>query len=135
MDTETREQASSTHIHRALAKRGETVTNKVQTLTEKAQESKDVLDHITGSMIDAWFDAESTLDSHLKSLRSKKVSIGIEAKQLIASFLVVTSIFGDTKQAAKLDTLKEFVSVCERLEKLKESGILDSVTDTMKGLK
>ena len=39
---------------------------------------------------------------------------------------------GDYKE--EVARLKDFVDLCERLQKLKESGFLDSVADTMLGL-
>lgn len=69
--------------------------------------------------------------SYLEDIRRTRFAMVTEASQMIGPLKEVRQFFlgGDYKEEAA--RLKDFVELCERLQKLKESGFLDSVADTM----
>ena len=71
---------------------------------------------------------------YLEDIRSTRYAMVTEAAQMIGPLKEVRQFFlgGDYKE--EVARLKDFVDLCERLQKLKESGFLDSVADTMLGL-
>lgn len=68
---------------------------------------------------------------YLEDIRSTRFAMVTETAQMTGSLKEVRQFFlgGDYKE--EIGRLREFVDLCERLQKLKESGFLDSVADTM----
>jgi hypothetical protein len=68
---------------------------------------------------------------HLEDIRGTRFAMVTEASQMIGPLKELRQFFlgGDYKE--EVARLKDFVDLCERLQKLKESGFLDSVADTM----
>jgi len=68
---------------------------------------------------------------YLEDIRQVRFAVVTETAQMTGPLKEVRQFFlgGDYKE--EVARLKEFVDLCERLQKLKESGFLDSVADTM----
>lgn len=67
----------------------------------------------------------------LDEIRQSKYAMLAETSALVAPLKELRQFFlgGDYKE--QVTRLREFVDLCERLQKLKDSGFLDSVADTM----
>lgn len=79
----------------------------------------------------AWLDFCDTTDKRLTELRLKRMALDSELGKLMQGFRDVRAFFLDKNYETEITRLREFVSLCERLQKLKESGFLDTVADTM----
>jgi hypothetical protein len=59
------------------------------------------------------------------------MSVVSETSAMTGPLREVRQFFLGSDYDAEIKRLREFVDLCERLNKLKESGFLDSVADTM----
>lgn len=67
----------------------------------------------------------------LEDLRQTRFSVVSEVSKMTKELRDVRQFFLGHDYKDQIDRLREFVELCERLQKLKESGFLDSVADTM----
>ena len=67
----------------------------------------------------------------VESLRQSRYSYVTETSQMLAPLKDIRQFFLGSDYEKQTGRLKDFVELCERLQKLKESGFLDSVADTM----
>ena len=63
--------------------------------------------------------------------RSSRLAIVTETHQIMSALKDIRVFFLGSDHEKEINRLREFVDLCERLQKLKESGFLDSVADTM----
>ena len=67
----------------------------------------------------------------LDDIRSTKFAITLEVSQMAKPLSDIRQFFIGPDYKEQIVRLKEFVDLCERLNKLKDSGFLDNVADTM----
>lgn len=67
----------------------------------------------------------------LTTVRTKRMSTVAEAAATVAALKEVRAFFLGKDYREEITRLNEFIDVCERLKKLKDSGFLDTVADTM----
>ena len=87
----------------------------------------ELLDGIGGDM--ERFRANTKL--YLDDIRQSRMGVVTETAQITKALHEVRQFFLGQDYKEQTARLKEFVDLCERLQKLKESGFLDSVADTM----
>jgi len=68
---------------------------------------------------------------YLEEIRQTRFSVVRETAEMAAPLKDVRQFFIGADYREQVDRLKEFVSLCERLKALKDSGFLDKVADTM----
>lgn len=78
-----------------------------------------------------WMVFRDQLAESLSEIKTKRAVIEIETKLMLSSFRDVRQFFMDDKHPEQCKRLAEFVSLCERLKALKDSGFLDTVADTI----
>lgn len=100
-------------------------------LLTRANDARVAMDVMANSFKTSWIEFAQSGDERLKELRMLRLANEGEIRQLMASFREVRQFFLDKDYATEIARLKDFVDTCERLQKLKESGFLDSVADTM----
>lgn len=100
-------------------------------LVEQAADARAALDTMADTWRKDWFDFMQTNNSRVTELRQFRMATETEMRQLMASLREVRMFFLDKDYATEIARLKEFVEVCERLQKLKTNGFLDSMADTM----
>ena len=100
-------------------------------LVDKAIDARAALDLMASSWQVSWMEFIENSDKRINSMRQTRMAFDVETRQLMASLREVRQFFLDKDYATEIARLKEFVDTCERLQKLKESGFLDSVADTM----
>lgn len=64
-------------------------------------------------------------------LREKRYTVVAETSTMIKALGDLRQFFLGSDYETERKRLEEFVTLCERLQKLKESGFLDAVADTM----
>lgn len=76
-------------------------------------------------------DFHAKLKMWLDDIRVSRMNFVSETNQILTPLKDVRQFFLGYNYAEEIARLKEFVELCERLQKLKESGFLDTVADTM----
>jgi hypothetical protein len=77
---------------------------------------------------------EASCRDHLNTIRAKRIAVVSEATQMTNALKEVRQFFIGSDYKAEMERLSEFVALCERMQKLKDSGFLDRVADTMLNL-
>ena len=75
------------------------------------------------------FDAQSKL--HCDQIRSKRMTMVTEAAQITNALKEIRQFFLGADYKEEMTRLFEFVDLCERMMRLKESGFIDRIADTM----
>ena len=105
--------------------------NKLSKLAKYVCDSRDAMmaacDNIGGVMDE--FDRR--VSSAMDTVRSKRMTIVSEASLATNALKDVRQFFMGKDYEQETKRLSEFVELCERLQKLKDSGFLDVVADTM----
>lgn len=114
----------------AYAKAGKSVTEADQLLA-KAMDARAALDVMSELWKKSWFDFVDASDQRLTWLRQTRMAFDTETRVLMAQLRDVRQFFLDKTHEQEVARLKEFVDLCERLQKLKSSGFLDTVADTL----
>lgn len=70
-------------------------------------------------------------NEYIRELRSFSTCGVLELKNLLRAFEDIRKFFLSEQHEPEIKRLSEFVSMCERLKALKDSGFLDSVADTI----
>lgn len=100
-------------------------------LLDKAMDARAAMDVMCEQWKKSWFDFIDSSNERLREIRTHRMAMDTETRQLMASLREVRSFFLEKDYQMEIERLRDFVSVCERLQKLKESGFLDTVADTM----
>lgn len=116
---------------RDVVKKTDETNQKAQTLLEHALDARAALDVLATSWKKEWFDLMDYMDEQLKTFRMTRMAFDTEQRRLLGELRDVRQFFLDKDYETERARLKEFVEVCERLKALKESGFLDTVSDTM----
>ena len=83
---------------------------------------------IVGQFVDS---AKTSKKELVETFRSMRVTTATEVASMIKPLEELRKFFLGNDHQKEVERLKEFVELCERLEKLKESGFLDTVADTI----
>jgi len=67
----------------------------------------------------------------INELRGLRMTTATEVAAMLKPLEDIRKFFLGTEHDKEITRLREFVDLCERLEKLKQSGFLDTVADTM----
>ena len=67
----------------------------------------------------------------LEDVRQSRFAFVSETAQMIKPLRDVREFFVDKTYEVEITRLREFVELCERLERLKQNGTLDAVSDTI----
>ena len=99
-----------------------------------AEDARKIINELTEGISEDMGKFRSDTKRYLEDIRSTRFAMVTEAAHMTGPLKEVRQFFlgGDYKE--EITRLKDFVDLCERLQKLKESGFLDSVADTMLGL-
>lgn len=100
-------------------------------LARAALDAKSVLDENTRGIGGMMEDFHAKLKMWLDDVRVSRMNFVSETNQILTPLKDVRQFFLGRNYAEEITRLREFVELCERLQKLKESGFLDTVADTM----
>jgi hypothetical protein len=112
---------------------------------EEAKKVTEIMDNITEKTIEARMTLEEACNGigeyveKLKplklevtdQLRAMRTTTAIEVASILKPLEDLRKFFLGEQHDKEIERLREFVDLCERLEKLKKSGFLDTVADTM----
>lgn len=102
-----------------------------ENLVSRAKEATAAIEYLATHIKVAWEECRDDLKEAITDMREKKFAIESETRQLLSAFGDVRQFFLDDRHEEQVKRLAEFVTLCERLKALKESGFLDTVADTM----
>lgn len=100
-------------------------------LAEKTAEAADVLDESVarvGKHLETFKPMKKEMIQELRGLRMTSTT---EVAAMLKPLEDLRKFFLGDQHIEEVAKLKEFVELCERLERLKKSGFLDTVADTM----
>jgi len=96
-----------------------------------AQDARDIINTLTlgiGGDMDKLRKDSATF---LTEIRQTKFAIVSEVNGMTGPLKELRQFFLGSDYKEQIERLKEFVDLCERLQKLKQAGMLDAVADTM----
>lgn len=114
-----------------FVKRSTDAIHGIKALVDQAMDARAALDILCDYWKPEWVEFMKQSDERLKTIRMTRMAFEVETKILMASLKDVRAFFLDQNHDAEVARLREFVDLCERLQKLKQSGFLDTVADTL----
>jgi len=105
--------AKKRDLARALLESGEVIDENMRTISSRMDGLQDVMSVAK------------------KYLMSDRMTIVTECSKMTNALKDIRMFFLGKEHQEEVNRLEEFVSLCERLQKLKASGFLDDVADTM----
>jgi hypothetical protein len=103
-------------------------------LVARAHDVVDACDYLVDHIKEPFGEYQSWVKKELQSTREHRIALESETRQLMAALKEVRAFFIDKDYELERARLAEFISLCERLRALKESGFLDTVAETMLNL-
>lgn len=100
-------------------------------LAEETKSSREILFEALKGVGDAVELFKPKSDEYIRELRMFKIAAVAELSIALKSFEDVRKFFLSDKHDAEIAKLREFVDLCERLNRLKQSGFLDAVSETI----
>lgn len=100
-------------------------------LIEKAQEAKLTLREVAEGICEHAESIKPMKKEIIDELRGLRMTATTEVAAMIKPLEDLRKFFLGAEHDKEIERLREFVDLCERLEKLKQSGFLDTVADTM----
>lgn len=142
------------HAEKLIDKKAESVASQVlrnpesvvRIATRKTQKEMDsAFSETRDGLKSARIQMEESLDEIIKvydnlviskkmitdDIRALRMTVVTEVSSIIKPLEEVRKFYLSEKHQEEVVRLKEFVEICERLQKLKASGFLDTVADTM----
>jgi hypothetical protein len=112
-------------------KKAKTCPELMITLAEQTTEAADTLD-VAVSRVGKHLETLKPLKKEtLEELRGLRMTTTTEVAAMLKPLEDLRKFFLGAEHDKEIARLREFVDLCERLEKLKKSGFLDTVADTM----
>ena len=100
-------------------------------IVKQARESREIIDQLLHGIGGEMERFKTEAGDHIQNIRSTRYTIVSETNTMMNALKDVRQFFMGTDYKEQIDRLRGFVELCERLQKLKESGFLDAVADTM----
>lgn len=126
-----KEAVLNSDIAKTFIARTEKSLSQTEDLLNRAIDARNAMDEMCDRWKSSWVEFQDTSDQRLRDLRMTRMAIDSEIRQMMAGFREVRQFFLDKDYQEERVRLREFVELCERLKALKESGFLDTVSDTM----
>lgn len=100
-------------------------------IVRSAQDARRIVDELVRGLGGDMERFEVLSKQYLEGIRQTRFAVVTETSQMTGPLKEVRQFFLGSDYHEQIARLREFVELCERLQKLKESGFLDSVADTM----
>ena len=108
-----------------------TIKKEMSTLIEETNDAKQALKAAVEGIGENMEKIKPMKKEMIESLRGMRMTTTTEVAAMIKPLEDLRKFFLGAEHDKEVARLREFVDLCERLQKLKESGFLDSVADTM----
>lgn len=96
-----------------------------------AQDARKIIDELLRGIGTDMEKFKSETKIHLDDIRNTRFAMVTESSHIVSSLREVRQFFMGPDYKDEISRLKEFVDLCERMQKLKSSGFLDQIADTM----
>lgn len=100
-------------------------------LARAAVDARQVLEQSINGLASLEEDFKSRSKIALEELRQTRFAIVSEVASMASPLKDIRQFFVGPTHELEITRLKEFVDLCERLHRLKESGFLDNIADTI----
>jgi hypothetical protein len=100
-------------------------------IVKQARESREIIDQLLHGIGGEMERFQKDAGVHIQNIRSTRYTIVSEVNTMLNALKDVRQFFMGSDYKEQIDRLRGFVELCERLQKLKQSGFLDAVADTM----
>lgn len=120
-----------TDLIKCLMKHADEAEGISTTFLRNAVDAKASLHVMNTEWKSEWLTFAKEANSRLTELRQLRMANEREMRSIIDACTEVRRFFLGRDYEQEMYRLREFVELCERLQKLKDSGFLDSVADTM----
>lgn len=118
-------------LAQATVKMSEDQVRREEELVQRVTDARNALDICSETTKQSWFDWKDQSTSILNDFRMWRMAMDSEIGKSMSSFADVRKFFLSEDHEKEVSRIREFVEICERLQKLKESGFLDQVADTI----
>ena len=109
----------------------EEASQRVGLWTEEAKKANGLLQTEMTAVASVLEDSKEMKKVFIETLRGMRMTSTTEVAAMMKPLEDLRKFFLGADHQKEVERLKEFVELCERLEKLKKSGFLDSVADTL----
>lgn len=117
-------------LYREISK----LPDKVNPHVKAAQDARKIIEELCQGIGGEMENFESNTRRHIETIRSKRMTMVAEAAQMVTALKEVRQFFLGADYKDEIERLSHFIDLCERLYKLKQSGFLDTIADTMLSL-
>lgn len=100
-------------------------------MVQSAQDARTIVGELIHGLMRDVEQFKANCSAYIQDIRNTRFSVVTETAMMTKELKDVRQFFLASDYAEQRDRLKEFVDLCERLQKLKQSGFLDSIADTM----
>lgn len=118
-------------VQRVICEEVGKLPNETTVGVKNAQEARRIISELTTGLGAEMEKFRSETKLWLEDIRQSRFAIVSETAAMSNPLKEVRQFFIGQDYKEQRDRLKDFVDLCERLQKLKESGFLDSIADTM----
>ena len=112
-------------------KEAQTIKHEMSTLIDDTNEAKQALRLDVEGIGENMEKIKPMKKEIIDSLRGMRMTTTTEVAAMLKPLEDLRKFFLGAEHDKEIERLREFVDLCERLEKLKKSGFLDTVADTM----
>jgi len=124
------DRAAPLMANKAIAE-SKTIKKEMNTLIEDTIEAKQALREAVEGIGENMDKLKPMKKDLIENLRGMRMTTTTEVAAMIKPLEDLRKFFLGAEHDKEINRLREFVDLCERLEKLKKSGFLDTVADTM----
>lgn len=100
-------------------------------MVQAAQDARTVIDELLHGLGGDMEKFQVNAKHYLEDIRQTRFAVVTETSAMVNPLKDVRQFFLGNDYKEEINRLKEFVDLCERLQKLKASGFLDTIADTM----
>jgi polyhydroxyalkanoate synthesis regulator phasin len=119
-------------IANGVIKTGELTVEEVQTITKDMTDALDALDYACNHIKRGTLDfVDTDIPRLIREMRTIRMAMSSEMSALTTQLADLRKFFHGESYEQEVARLREFADLCERLQKLKDSGFLDQIADTM----
>ncbi len=112
-------------VAQELVKRTNRAQEDLIKLREDYEAAAEFLDKATDSVKVIWMEWLEQSATYLKEVRTWRMALDMEVKNGTKATKELIDFFGTKENRENLTALREFVELCERMEKLKQSGFVE----------
>ena len=103
----------------------------LQIVNEQAKASKEILQELHNEVRAVHDQVSPLLRKQIAEIRDARMSAVSEIQSMLVMLRDIRKFFLESDYDKELARLKEFIKICKELEELKNSGMLDAVSDTI----